>query len=287
MGIDPECLHQMRVAARRLRSALRVFRDAIPARRVKALTGGLRWIADALGRVRDLDVYLIDLDEKVDSATPDCCEALAPYRMHLDEKREKARAILLRALDSRRFSRFVDRFSRFLAAGPPKRAKAPLAGEPTTAIAGHMIERQFKKVLRSGRALTKACPDMELHKLRIRFKRLRYTAEFFSDLYGGPVKKLARNARRFQNLLGDHQDAVVAQQMIRDYSASATGARTALRQLNLALGQLVFLEAQSAELSREAFFERWAAFDTKSTRRPLKKRIGRMTPPSPAPERRG
>ena len=284
LGIDPECLHQMRVAARRLRSALRVFEDALPERRVKAIIKGLRWIGNALGSVRDLDVYLMDIEKRIQSVTPDCRQALDHYLQHLHEQHDKARATLLKALDSRRYARFVERVLRFLETGPPKRAKAPLANEPATAIAGHMIERQLKKVLRAGRFLKPSSPDAELHSLRIRFKRLRYAAEFFTDLYGGPVKKLARAAKRFQSLLGDHQDAVVAQEMIREYAGSARGNSKAIRELNFALGQLMILEAQSAHEHRKTFFERWNDFDTKSTRRPVKKRISKVTPPAPPNE---
>jgi len=278
MGLDPEYLHDMRVATRRMRAALRVFRDALPARRAGALKRDLQWVARALGRVRDLDVYLLRSARESSGVTPDCRSALHAYQALLRARREHARTAMLRMLDTRRFAALVERFRRFLEAGAPKFPSARLAGQPVLFVASRLVKRHLKKLLREGRRLDAASTDEDLHAMRIRCKRMRYICEFFSDLYHGPAQKFARRVTELQDVLGDHQDAVVAQAMLKDLAASAHARRDRLRELHLAMGQMMALHAQHAREQRAAFFAQWQAFDRKRVRRVLLKQIRKTVP---------
>jgi len=273
LGLDPEYLHDMRVATRRLRAALRVFADALPPRHVNWAQKELRHVGAALGKVRDLDVHLLRLGQEMKFILPELRPALDRYRQDMLDQREKARGAMVRVLDSKRFARFVERFGRFLRQGPPKRPTQPAAHESVLAAAPRRIRGRLKKVLQEGRAVEANSPERVLHGLRILCKRLRYACEFFSDLYGPPAGKLARRVVALQDLLGVHQDAVVAQQAVSRHALKVPARRASDRLLVLALGQLSARHSERARQARDEFTRAWKKFDRKKVRTPLLKRM--------------
>lgn len=216
IGEDPEELHDMRVASRRLRAALKVFEDALP-NRASEFRDELKWIANALGEVRDLDVQLGRLDGWVSDAAPEDREHLGPLRSLLEERRHEARKAMLRILDSRRYARFVESFSSFLERGPSPRTRG--AGIPTLAAAPGIVKHAYRKVRKLGDPLTEGSSGEEYHELRKKARRLRYLLEFLSDVYGDPAKKVVKSLKKLQDVLGDHQDAEVAVAYLRGLSA--------------------------------------------------------------------
>jgi triphosphatase len=111
----------MRVARRRLRTAMRLFEEVLPTRAGK-LRDELRWIARTLGEVRDLDVQLKRLEGWISKVAPEDREPRGARAVL--EQRAKARKRMLRALNSRRYTRFVEAFIAFLERGPSRRSKA-------------------------------------------------------------------------------------------------------------------------------------------------------------------
>lgn len=217
LGEDPEELHDMRVASRRLRAAMKIFEDALPARS-RALQDELKHFAGVLGEVRDLDVQLEQLRGWIHSAEPEDREALGTLVSVLENRRVKARKKMLRSLDSKRYERFVDSFERFLRRGPHSRSNA--ANEPVLAAAPDIIRRRYRKVRKAGDAIGKKSSAEEYHELRKRGKRFRYALEFLSGVYGKPADKLIGQMKDLQDVLGDHQDAVVAVEHLRELSES-------------------------------------------------------------------
>jgi CHAD domain-containing protein len=268
IGEDPEFLHDMRVSTRRLRAAFRTFRDAFGPKRLTGFNAQLRWIASVLGDVRDLDVYLERLPEYAARLPEADRPALDPYRSDLERRRERARSRMLRALDSRRYESFLDRFDRFLRKGPPIRPSQPAARLPATVAAPRKIRKALKKVLAHGRAIPETDPPPQaLHDLRIQCKRLRYTCEFFRPLYGKGMRRFLRSVVELQDLLGAHQDACVAGETLRRSAERLPGSKKASVALALVLGQLVGSQDRSAAASRAGFHAAWEAFDRKRHRR--------------------
>ena len=150
MGLDPEFLHDMRVACRRVLAALRVFGKALPARRRQGLQRDITWLARELGRVRDLDIGQRRVEAEAEELGGDVPAALKPYREHLYRQHVKARRRMLRALDSRRFARFVDRLQRFLDTGPPRRPSAPTARETAAIAARRLLRGRLRRFLAKG-----------------------------------------------------------------------------------------------------------------------------------------
>jgi len=235
----------------------------------------LKWVGAALGEVRDLDVYLLNLDVEAREVSAPVRPALEIYRRELRRRREKARKVMLRALDSRRYAAFIARFGGFLAGGP---ARGPLANKPAVVVAERLIRARLKDVLRRGDALTPKAPDEKLHALRIRGKRLRYTCEFFTDLYGKPAVTFARRVTDIQDILGGHQDAVVAQEVVSRFAAKISRRRNPA--LQAALGELMVWHARRAKQTRKAFFVAWRRFRGRKVCRRLERRLAKL-PPAP------
>jgi CHAD domain-containing protein len=243
-GHDTEAVHQMRVAARRMRAALRLFSDVLPKVEATHLNGELKWIASLLGHARDLDVQLSRFDEL--AARLDLAGALAPYKAWLEEQRREAQVALEDALRSPRFMELVQ-----VLRGLDTWPLDPLTDAPVLEDAPRRLARAFKALRKRARKLTVDSPAPEFHKTRIRAKRLRYAAEFFTPAYGKPAERLVKRLVALQDLLGDLQDGVVAEQRIRtavDMVGSNWPPTT-----TLALGQVLAENAKRAEKLRRQF----------------------------------
>ena len=207
LGEDPEAVHDMRVASRRMRAAMALFSEALPAR-FASFRRELKWVAGALGAVRDLDVQLAQVHEWTKDMNPDDVRSLGPMMMLLERRRRQARGRLLRTLDSRRYSRLTSGLRDGLRHGPSRRSTA--ARIPVTAVAPDLLQRRYKKVRRAGARLDSWSSPEDFHALRIRCKRLRYALEFHSEVYPGVTQPVIRRLVAVQDVLGEHQDAQVA-----------------------------------------------------------------------------
>jgi CHAD domain-containing protein len=213
LGRDPENLHQHRVAARRARAFLRTARRHLEPAWRRTLDDALRRLGEATGPVRDLDVLIERLAaelerEEIDQAAKDL------ILQRLEGDREHARDGLLEALEGRDY-RFVLARLRV----PPSLAEG-VDAVPLERLA----QKEFRRLVRLVDRLGKHPDEDAIHRLRIALKRARYVAELAAPKGGGPKRFLA-DARVLQDLLGEHQDALVAEERLR--SASVDDTRTA------------------------------------------------------------
>lgn len=222
IGEDPEELHDMRVASRRLRAAIKVFNEALPVR-LRGMETEIKWLATVLGEVRDLDVQLEQLEAWISSADPEDREPLEELRGVLEDRRGKARKAMFRALDSQRYTRLVESLELLLRRGPSPRSKA--AGRPVLAVAPDLVRKRHHKVRKAGDRITDKSPAEDYHDLRKKGKRLRYALEFLSGVYGKAVRDLIPPLKAMQDVLGDHQDAEVAIGHLRELSDARVGRR--------------------------------------------------------------
>ena len=201
-GQDPEALHDMRVATRRLRAAFRAFRPVLSPEQTATLNDETRWLALLLGHVRDLDVFLVWLaayaEERPDEEGP----ALARLSEAVRQQREGPRHALLEGLQSLRYTALKQALADF-AAVPAAGADEPVGA---TAYARRAIRRQMRATRRRGKAATAADID-SLHLLRIAAKRLRYVCEFFAPLFPGQLEPTIAAATAVQDALGAMRDA--------------------------------------------------------------------------------
>jgi inorganic triphosphatase YgiF len=279
-GEDPEALHDMRVAVRRLRAALRVFQAAIPRRLHDSMKRELAWLGHCLGAVRDVDVQLGRLipsepDRALISAEQRA--ALAALEEHLQSERQKRRAELLAALNSPRYLRLLVRLERFSRSPARRRPRAAEARAPVAVAGGRAIEKALSRLLKRGRRIQRAgaSPSVEdLHQLRIRAKRLRYLLEFLRELTGKPGRRLVKRLVELQDLLGAHQDAVVAADLIRRYAAASEGGASS--ETLLGLGMLIGAQQHMAARARADFRKTWRRFADKRTRSELRGALRRL-----------
>ena len=199
-GLEPEGVHQARVATRRLRSDLRTFAPLLDeAWRVRT-RAELRRLTDALGAVRDSDVLAAHLDEELRSVELAPNTAMAGL---LAAERTDARTGLVAAIDDPQTDQLIDRL-REAGAAPPTTPKAE--GRAVRRLRP-LAARPWKQVRRAVRSLPDDPPIAELHRVRLLAKRARYAAEAVTPVYGRDAKRFGAALAELQDLLGDMNDA--------------------------------------------------------------------------------
>jgi CHAD domain-containing protein len=249
LGSDPEDLHQLRVATRRLRAFIRCARPLLAAGPAEQLRAELGWLGSALGPARDLDVLiehfsgeLAGLDGRSDVA--------GKLIDTLEQRRALSRTALLEALVSNRYFALLDACSAF-AEDPP--------ASPSDTSLGAIWWAAVKRLRRSVAALGEEPSDEALHGVRIDVKRARYAAELAGHELGKRGAQYVARAKAAQDVLGAHQDAFVAEAEILAWAGVDP-------ELQAAADRLV--EAQRARRveAREAWPSTWARLD-KAARR--------------------
>ncbi len=203
-GVDPEDLHRFRVATRRSRSLIRASRPLIRDQ-LAGVDRELRWLGGVSGPVRDLDVLIERLRSLLPALDPDQAGAEA-IAAALERERLRQHETLVAALAGPRFPALLTRFSEALAELRVRDAGVSLVG---------LAHREVERFDAAYEELGERPGDDELHALRIRAKHARYAAELAALGEGDPLAALADALRDIQDLIGAHQDAVVAEQRVR------------------------------------------------------------------------
>jgi len=219
----PDAVHQMRVAARRMRSALQAFGRVIDRNETRELTAELKWVAGELGGARDAEVMAGRVAELL-AHVPDDLK-LGPIDAAVtrafERRAAQARAGGLAALDSDRYLVLHERIDALLA-NPPLTARA---GSKAKRELPKSIQRAYRRV-ESRMADAQRQPsgedrDRALHETRKAAKRLRYATEAIGPTLGKPATRLKKALKSVQSLLGDHQDAAVLRPVLRELAAQA------------------------------------------------------------------
>lgn len=264
-------VHRARNATRRLRGTLKVFRDLLPDPPVRRLRSELSWLAEVLGGVRDLDVHRARLDDGLSRLPATATADLEPYLRHVEQEHSERVHALEGALASERFARLSAGFAAFLDREPSRMALRHSPGACDDGAAEYAVPA-LRKLRRTGRRIDRHSPPEELHRLRIRCKRLRYQLESFEPAYGDRLRRVVRNLKRLQDSLGVHLDATVAAHRLRAFVASdgASELRPASRR---AVRQLSELEAGNAKASLKSFRHDWKRFEARVRPKKLKRKL--------------
>ncbi|MGW4064494.1 CHAD domain-containing protein [Amycolatopsis sp. NPDC004747] len=250
-GADPEDLHQMRVALRRMRSVLKLSGGLVGAG-AEPVRAELGWLGQSLGEVRDYDVLIGHLREVIaDFEVRDQAPGRRLVSRFVSE-RANAKRRLTRALSSARYSTLLREVSLLTRA-----EHAPDTDRPHDLIAG--LAKPHRKLAKAVRALPSNPPDDDLHALRIHGKKLRYAAELAQTSakkkQTAKIKRLLKATKDFQTVLGDHQDAVVAAERMRSVLASADGP------MGFVAGRIAERELGRRAEARAVWRESWEAVD--------------------------
>lgn len=248
----PDSVHQMRVAARRLRSGLKVFGPLLDPTWSAALRQELGWAAGELGRVRDTEVMLDRLVEHAEELPPADAElAIRVVRESLAAELASARE---HALASLRSQRHQDLLVALVAA-----VQAPqlteLAEQPCAKVLPPLVEKAYRRLAKDVRRLHIDSLAEPWHETRIAGKKARYAAELVEPVFGEPAKELANALERVTDTLGDHQDCHVAQTELRSIASRSDISGRA----GFALGLLYALEEERELSLRHDFTQLWPA----------------------------
>jgi CHAD domain-containing protein len=245
-GEDPEDLHQLRVAVRRLRSILKSTKAALERERAESLQDGLSWLAGETGRARDLDVMLPALDADLVSLQPEDREAVEPIVRKLEEARTVAAAQAQEAVAGDRYRLLLREIE-----------NAPEAVSPNgDAALEKAARKEFKRLRKVMKDVVESPTDEAIHRARIKGKRARYATELLEAELGRPGAELISATKRFQDVAGEHQDAVVAEAELR---AAARGLR-AQRTL-LAAGILLAAQQERRRVAADELPAAWKRVD--------------------------
>lgn len=218
----PDSVHRMRSAARRIRSVLRTYRNLFDKDTVVGLERDLQWLGRVLGRPRDAEVIRERILANL-NALPEA-EAAGPVRSQLEHELDTTynagyqRA--LTTLDSHRYYRLLDALEHFRDT-PPTTSKAKRKARKASARAVNKAARRLDKSHQAAKkALGTSGHDTALHQVRKDAKRLRHAAESVTAIHGKPARTLEKTSHRIQSVLGDHQDSVVARELLHRLAAA-------------------------------------------------------------------
>jgi CHAD domain-containing protein len=258
IGEDIEGVHQARVATRRLRSHLRTFRELLDPEWTRVLRDELGWLGDELGAVRDADVLRDRLEHRVADLDDADREAAQPVLDRIAEQQASARAVLLDGLRSPRYLALLDRL---VDAAHRPRVVARIGGDDAEVLRA-LVRRPWRQLRRAVAQLPDPAPDPALHAIRIKAKRARYAAEVVEPAFGPPARDFAKAIVRVQDVLGEHQDAVVAGAWLRATALSLDDPAAAY-----AAGELGAAERAAADASRAEWPRVWRAASRRSLRK--------------------
>ncbi|APU40272.1 CYTH and CHAD domain-containing protein [Streptomyces sp. TN58] len=222
----PDSVHQMRVATRRLRSALKTYRKVLDREATDPVGDELRWLAAELGVDRDQEVLAERLQAHLTELPPTLLTGPVRERLRTwnTARRSASRRRALDALDSDRYISLLNTLDATLDA-PPLLDGAARSPRKTLRKAVLRDYARLAARIDSALALDEGRErDVALHEARKAAKRVRYAAESAVPALGKPAKRLAKAVKKVQSLLGDHQDSVVARDALRGLADQATDA---------------------------------------------------------------
>ena len=243
LGSDAEDLHHARVAVRRARAILRAARPLLDEQWADTLRAELGWLGHVLGPVRDLDVLLAHLRDEIETLDADAAFAVEHLVHAVESERAVARAALLEVLDSNRYLALLDALGEAADQPRPSGRSVDLAD---------LARSAFADLRKTAKGLGARPSDEELHRLRIKTKRARYIGELAAGTVGKRAERFVIRAGALQDLVGAHQDAVVASARIRELSGETPGDRVAF-----AAGRLVEREEARRREARSAVPKAW------------------------------
>jgi len=218
----PEAVHQLRVGARRLRSALITFKPILKGdEALETVKADLKWLGRACDTARGLDVFAAETLAPAEAAEPPP-RGLPALRKALDAARRTAWAQAGEAAGSARFRALMIDATAWVETGGWQ--ESPGAADPVRRFARHALKRHLKKLETRGRDL-RGGDDLARHHLRIEAKKLRYAAEGFVGLFGDKrVGRYLRHLRELQDSLGALNDLATAEPLVAGLALSPQAA---------------------------------------------------------------
>ncbi|HXW51996.1 MAG TPA: CHAD domain-containing protein [Candidatus Acidoferrales bacterium] len=254
VAMDPETVHQARVATRKLRSDLRTFMPLLREDWARALRAKIVWLSDEFGAVRDADVLVARLRQRAERLPEKDAPAARAILEVFVKQCTAARRGLAKIVREQRYEDLLEELVD--AAADPRLERH--ASAPALAELPSLVEERWRKLCKAVEELGEEADDEQLHRLRIKAKRCRYAAEAIVPIGGKPVARFARRVQRLQKILGDLHDAVVAEERLHEIEGD--------RQTVFVAGALAAMESIAAEEARSTWRKAWRKAAKKSLR---------------------
>jgi CHAD domain-containing protein len=264
---EAEPVHQVRVAARRLRSAVRLFAAYISAIKPKETEARLKWVGAQAGAVRDLDVLEKLVQKRAKRLDPQIAKDLEPLFEEIRVRRAKAAQNLAASLASRRYKALVARLSAPIAI--TTRGDAAFGS-----VAAQLFEPMLKSVMRAGAKMHEQPTADDLHRLRKRAKGSRYALETMLAIGEKQLGGVLTGLEDLQDLVGGYHDAVVAVAWLREF----VGSRELPANVAFACGALAEAIARSERKLKRRGLKEWNRFAKTDPDRIVKKALDKVQP---------
>jgi CHAD domain-containing protein len=267
---EPEGVHRLRSASRRLRSELRALKDLVDQKWRSKLEIELKWLAGLLGDVRDLDILLSRLRAvAVEVERPEVERvAFEPLLEGLQRRRAQAVKTMFDVLKSERYRALLKALEH--AAEHPPLEEA--AGEACRVALPPAVKAAWRRLKKAARDLRDDTADEKFHEARKRAKSARYTAELIAPLLGRRAAhgagEFIRRTTRLQDALGEHQDALITLGELESAVAGGAGDSAMVERA----ATMVEDQRKRAGAARARFFKIWTGLDRKKLRRWMKPR---------------
>jgi CHAD domain-containing protein len=266
-GRAPDDLHKYRITLRRTRSLLAAGRKVFPPEELALLSALTQQLALLTSPVRDLDVLLDDLEERVDPVAGSLRDGLEPLRAELEQRRGAARSELDQALDGDFSVVLVRRWQAMASVYRVGGSEpGPDALRPAGEFADRAVRAAFRQLRVHGRAATVSQLDTDWHAVRKRIKRLRYLIEDIEPLYPEhSFDRLLAELADLQDGLGSLQDHIARAQLLESAGLAAGGHAALLA------GALIDRLTVQTPAERVAAQQAWEHFDRRKVRRTLRR----------------
>jgi len=274
-GSDPEELHAMRVATRRMRAGWRVFGSAFRPGRSRRMSGHLRIVGTRLGAVRDLDVLIDGLKAYADTVPTADRDGILPLIAAWETERDDARILLVRELDSVAYRQWANAYGHFvvtegLGALPPL---SPVAPARVREMAASRLWRAYEE-MRAYESALRWADLATLHQLRIAAKRLRYAVEFFREALGVETSAVLPRIVALQDHLGALHDAEVGAARARTFLVESSGQLTEAE--IAAIGRYLTSREKEMARLRRTVGRTWRGVSSVAFRRALARSISAL-----------
>jgi CHAD domain-containing protein len=265
-AVDPEFLHDFRVAVRRTRSVLAHGKQVVPADARDHFGVEFRRLGTITSPPRDLDVYVIEWPGYVAGLDAEAASALEPVVAHIGRQRDAAHAALADDLRSTRYHGAMAAWRAWLEAPVDAALENKRSSDALGAFVARRLDRAQRRLLDRGRTIGRHTSAEELHELRKDAKRLRYLIECFGGLLpAGSRRPFVQRLKALQDNLGEHQDTEVHAGYLRSLSRELERVPGVTPDTLLAMGRMVELFEQRRQAAREDFAERFTSYDSKQT----------------------
>ena len=259
--LDSEFLHDFRVAVRRTRAALSHIKGTFPVKTVKHFSGEFSWLGGKTGPNRDLDVYLLKMED-FKSILPEAIrEDLKPLYDFLKARQKEEHSHLVEVLDSGKYRTLLEDWRQSLEEPLFSPEETSKAEEPVLFASSGRIWKAYRRILKKGRAIDDQSPASALHRLRLDCKKLRYLLEFFRSLYEpDKIRELIKSLQALQDNLGNFNDYEIQQGTLRQFARNMLEQGQANVETLMAMGRLVERFEVGQQKERQRFSKRFAKF---------------------------